>query len=127
MYHRSGDHTPTFFTHLAPRTAFRITPGFSSLTPFADAGTSYAFGYVFAGMNLAGTVIFCFFLYESKTLSLEVIDMMYCLPYLKARESAKWTPPGYVNREKKDQFYFEEMATGKDAEKVVVHIDSGVE
>ncbi|KAG5752021.1 hypothetical protein H9Q70_005308 [Fusarium xylarioides] len=99
----------------------------SFLTPFADAGISYAFGYVFAGMNLIGTVIVYFFLYESKTLSLEHIDMMYCLPDLKAWESAKWTPPGYVSREKKDESYFEEMAAGKDAEKVVVHSDSGVE
>ncbi|KAF5703619.1 low-affinity hexose transporter [Fusarium mundagurra] len=99
----------------------------SFLTPFADAGISYAFGYVFAGMNLIGTVIVYFFLYESKTLSLEHIDMMYCLPDLKAWESAKWTPPGYVSREKKDESYFEEMAAGKDAEKVVVHSDSGAE
>jgi SP family sugar:H+ symporter-like MFS transporter len=78
-------------------------------------------------MNLIGTIIVYFFLYESKTLSLEHIDMMYCLPDLKAWESAKWTPPGYVSREKKDESYFEEMAAGKDAEKVVVHSDSGVE
>ncbi|KAF4480180.1 hypothetical protein FAGAP_12085 [Fusarium agapanthi] len=34
----------------------------SFLTPFADAGISYAFGCVFAGMNLIGTVIVYFFL-----------------------------------------------------------------
>ncbi|KAH7242129.1 general substrate transporter [Fusarium tricinctum] len=98
----------------------------SFLTPFADAGISYAFGYVFAGMNLIGTLITYFFLYESKTLSLEHIDMMYCLPDLKPWESAKWAPPGYVSREKRDESYMEEMAVGKETENVV-HSDSGVE
>ncbi|KAF4972877.1 hypothetical protein FSARC_648 [Fusarium sarcochroum] len=98
----------------------------SFLTPFADAGISYAFGYVFAAMNLLGAVVTYFFLYESKTLSLEHIDMMYCLPDLKAWESAKWAPPGYVTREKKDESYIEEMAVGKEAEKAI-HSDSAAE
>ncbi|KAF4457139.1 hypothetical protein F53441_927 [Fusarium austroafricanum] len=98
----------------------------SFLTPFADAGISYAFGYVFAGMNLIGAMIIYFCLYESKTLSLEHIDMMYCLPDLKAWESAKWAPPGYINREKRDESYFEEAAVGKETEKVV-HSDSVTE
>jgi SP family sugar:H+ symporter-like MFS transporter len=77
-------------------------------------------------MNLIGTLIAYFFLYESKTLSLEHIDMMYCLPDLKPWESAKWAPPGYVSREKKDESYVEEMAVGKETENVV-HSDSGME
>jgi SP family sugar:H+ symporter-like MFS transporter len=77
-------------------------------------------------MNLIGTLITYFFLYESKTLSLEHIDMMYCLPDLRPWESAKWAPPGYVSREKRDESYMEEMGVGKETENVV-HSDSGVE
>jgi len=43
-----------------------------------------------------------FFLYESRTLSLENVDRMYGEPGLKAWQSSKWTPPGYITRKQRD-------------------------
>ncbi|KAL2680351.1 hypothetical protein Neosp_007948 [[Neocosmospora] mangrovei] len=96
----------------------------SFLTPFADDGISYSFGYVFAGMNFIAAIITWCFLYESKTLSLEHIDLMYSLPDLKAWNSANWTPPGYISRKERDEAYFREMGNAKENEKEVIHSDS---
>ncbi|KAF4463997.1 High-affinity fructose transporter ght6 [Fusarium albosuccineum] len=96
----------------------------SFLTPFADDGISYSFGYVFAGMNFVAALITWFFLYETRTLSLEHIDEMYSLSDLKPWNSAKWTPPGYITRKERDDAYFRQIVHGEDTEKVVVHSDS---
>ncbi|KAJ6789917.1 hypothetical protein PWT90_08122 [Aphanocladium album] len=68
------------------------------LTPLATSGIGYAFGFVFFGTNLAAALLVYFFLYESRTLSLENVDLMYGQKELKAWTSSKWVPPGYVNR-----------------------------
>lgn len=68
------------------------------LTPLADAGISYAYGFVFVGTNLAAALITWFFVYESVSLSLENVDLMYSTDGLKPWASSKWTPPGYINR-----------------------------
>ncbi|KAM6520225.1 hexose transporter hxt5 [Fusarium falciforme] len=99
----------------------------SFLTPFADDGISYSFGYVFAGMNFIAAIITWCFLYESKTLSLEHIDLMYSLPDLKAWKSPSWTPPGYITRKERDEAYFHEMGNNKETEKEVIHSDSVTE
>ena len=39
------------------------------LTPLADDGISYAFGFVFVGCNLAAALLVWFFLYETVGLS----------------------------------------------------------
>lgn len=76
------------------------------LTPLADAGISYAYGFVFFGTNLAAALLVWFFLYESRTLSLENVDLMYGQDYLKPWTSSKWTPPGYITRKQRDDAYF---------------------
>ncbi|EQL02086.1 hexose transporter [Ophiocordyceps sinensis CO18] len=72
------------------------------LTPLADAGISYAFGFVFVATNLAAALLVWFFLYESRMLSLEHVDLMYSQHGLKPWNSSKWVPPGYITRRLRD-------------------------
>jgi hypothetical protein len=53
------------------------------LTPLANDGIGYNFGFVFAGCNIAIAIIVWFFLYETVGLSLENVDQMYSQPELK--------------------------------------------
>lgn len=76
------------------------------LTPLAADGISYAFGFVFFGTNLAAALLVWFFLYESRTLSLEHVDLMYGQPNLKAWTSHRWVPPGYVTRRQREEGQF---------------------
>ncbi|KAG6007305.1 hypothetical protein E4U21_006115 [Claviceps maximensis] len=75
------------------------------LTPLATKGISYSFGFVFFGTNMAAALLVWFFLYESRTLSLEHVDLMYGQPDLKAWTSSKWVPPGYLTRNVRDVSY----------------------
>ncbi|EGX95311.1 high affinity glucose transporter ght1 [Cordyceps militaris CM01] len=68
------------------------------LTPLATDGIGYAFGFVFVATNLAAALLVYFFLYESRTLSLEHVNLMYGQSELKAWSSSNWVPPGYVTR-----------------------------
>ena len=68
------------------------------LTPYATDGISYGFGFVFCGTNLAAGLMIYFFLYESKSLALEQVDVMYSQPDLKPWKSTKWLPEGYTDR-----------------------------
>ncbi|KAF2683280.1 general substrate transporter [Lentithecium fluviatile CBS 122367] len=77
------------------------------LTPFANDGIGYAFGFVFFGCNLAAAFLVYFFLYESKSLSLESVDLMYSEPSLKPWQSSKWVPPGYITRMDRDNAYWQ--------------------
>jgi SP family sugar:H+ symporter-like MFS transporter len=88
------------------------------LTPFADDGISYAFGYVFAGMNLVAALVTWFFLFETRTLSLENIDLMYRQLEVKAWSSSKWAPPGYITRKERDETYVHH-ANEKNVDKLV--------
>lgn len=87
----------------------------SFLTPLADDGISYAYGFVFAGCNLAGALLVWFFLYESKGLSLENVDRMYSDPNVKPYSSSKWVPPGYITRKQKDDSAFHRASTTTEA------------
>ncbi|KAH0440895.1 hypothetical protein CcaCcLH18_02238 [Colletotrichum camelliae] len=87
----------------------------SFLTPLADDGISYAYGFVFAGCNLAGALLVWFFLYESKGLSLENVDRMYSDPNVKPYSSSKWVPPGYITRKQKDESAFHRASTTTEA------------
>ncbi|KAK3952849.1 hypothetical protein QBC32DRAFT_132934 [Pseudoneurospora amorphoporcata] len=78
----------------------------SFLTPLADDGIGYSYGYVFAGTNLLGALLVWFFLYESVSLSLENVDLMYSEPGIKPWNSRKWMPPGYITRMQRDDEYF---------------------
>ncbi|KAF2755572.1 general substrate transporter [Pseudovirgaria hyperparasitica] len=73
------------------------------LTPFANRGISYAFGFVFFGTNLAGALLVYFFLFETKSLSLENVDAMYSDTSLMPRKSSKWVPEGYIDRNIRDE------------------------
>lgn len=86
------------------------------LTPLAVDGIKYAYGFVFCGTNLAAAVIVWFFLYESRMLSLENVDLMYGQD-IKPWNSSKWTPPGYITREQRDESYFRRMSTVGGGEK----------
>lgn len=81
------------------------------LTPLAVDGIGYAYGFVFFGTNLAAAVIVWFFLYESRMLSLENVDLMYGQDHLKPWNSSKWTPPGYITRQQRDESYFRRIST----------------
>ncbi|KXJ91942.1 general substrate transporter [Microdochium bolleyi] len=73
----------------------------SFLTPLADDGIGYAYGFVFVGTNLAAALLVWFFLYESVGLSLEHVDMMYSDPKVKPISSGKWVPEGWISRKEK--------------------------
>lgn len=68
------------------------------LTPLAADGIGYAFGFVLVATNLAAALIVWFFLFESVGMSLENVDKMYSDPNVKAWQSSKWVPEGYINR-----------------------------
>ncbi len=80
----------------------------SFLTPFADSGIGYAFGFVFFGTNAAAALLTYFFLYETKSLALEQVDVMYSQRELRPWQSSKWNPEGYLTRNKRDPAYFNE-------------------
>lgn len=80
------------------------------LTPLADDGISYAYGFVFFATNAIGGIIVYFFLYESMSLSLENVDMMYGVEGLKPWNSTHWVPPGYVTRKQRDEAAFRNMS-----------------
>lgn len=48
-----------------------------------------------------------FFLYETKSLSLEKVDVMYSDMSLKAWQSKKWVPAGYIDRNRRDSAYWQ--------------------
>jgi MFS transporter, SP family, sugar:H+ symporter len=58
-------------------------------TPFITGDIQYAYGYVFAGCNLAAFVVVYFFLMESSGRTLEEIDAMY-LVHVPPRKSANF-------------------------------------
>ncbi|KAL7793008.1 general substrate transporter [Trichoderma ceciliae] len=80
------------------------------LTPFADYGMSYSFGFILAGANLVAALLVWFYLYESSLLSLESVDIMYSIHDLVPWESARWVPPGYVTRLERDEKHFRRMS-----------------
>ncbi|KAK1522534.1 uncharacterized protein CCOS01_10246 [Colletotrichum costaricense] len=86
----------------------------SFLTPFATNGISFAYGFVFAGCNLAAAFLVWFFLYETKMLSLENVDRMYSDPSVKPYSSTKWVPPGYITRKDKDESEFQRASVHTD-------------
>jgi SP family sugar:H+ symporter-like MFS transporter len=81
------------------------------LTPLANDGIGYNFGFVFAGCNIAIALLVWFFLYETVGLSLENVDQMYSQPELKPWTSHKWVPAGYNTRKKRDPVTFGDEIT----------------
>jgi len=76
------------------------------LTPLANDGIGYAFGFVFFACNFIAAAIVYFFLFETRSLSLESVDMMYSDGTIKPRTSKKWVPPGYITRMERDEAYW---------------------
>lgn len=68
-------------------------------TPFITGSIGYAYGFVFAGCNLANAIIVFFFLYESSGITLEAVDQLYNDPDVKPWQSGSWVPPGYSSRQ----------------------------
>ncbi|KAK2612771.1 hexose transporter hxt5 [Conoideocrella luteorostrata] len=94
------------------------------LTPLATKGIGYGFGFVFFATNLAAALLVWFFLYESRTLSLENVDLMYGQPDLKAWTSSKWVPPGYVTRRQRNDAHFRRMSHSYQAQNGKSEIDT---
>jgi MFS transporter, SP family, sugar:H+ symporter len=76
------------------------------LSPIAADGIAYKHGYVFAGCNILAALLVWFFLYESRTLSLENVDLMYGDPSIKAYNSSKWVPPSYITQKQRGKETF---------------------
>ena len=58
------------------------------------------------GCNFAAAIVVYFFLYETKALSLENVDAMYSDWNTTARNSSKWVPEGYFDRDRRDSAYW---------------------
>lgn len=76
------------------------------LTPYANAGIGYAFGFVFFGCNFVAAGIVYFFVFETKSLSLENVDIMYSDGSLRPLSSEKWIPAGYIDRNTRDESFW---------------------
>jgi SP family sugar:H+ symporter-like MFS transporter len=61
-------------------------------TTFITTDIGFAYGYVFAGCNLAAVFIVYFFLLETNNKTLEEIDTMFLLE-VSPLKSSKWEPP----------------------------------
>jgi SP family sugar:H+ symporter-like MFS transporter len=62
---------------------------------------------VFFACNFVAAGVVFFFLFETKSLSLESVDMMYSDPRIKPASSKKWVPPGYITRNERDESYWQ--------------------
>ncbi|PWN48394.1 putative HXT5-hexose transporter [Violaceomyces palustris] len=71
----------------------------SFFTQPISADIHYAYGFIFAGANLANFFIAYFFVYESSDLSLESVDEMYNDAACKPWNSRKWSPAGHASRD----------------------------
>jgi SP family sugar:H+ symporter-like MFS transporter len=87
------------------------------LTPYANDGIGYAFGFVFFACNFLAAGIVYFFLFETRALSLESVEIMYADGSIKAPTSKKWVPPGYINRMERDETYLRRRPSVLGAEK----------
>ncbi|KAJ8109078.1 hypothetical protein OPT61_g7719 [Boeremia exigua] len=76
------------------------------LTPYANDGIGYAFGFVFFGCNFFAAAMVYFFVFETKALTLESVNDMYMDPSIKAINSKDWVPAGYLNRNERDESYW---------------------
>jgi len=52
-----------------------------------------------------------FFLYETKSLSLENVDAMYSDPMVTARKSKTWIPAGYIDRKTRDASFWQRRSS----------------
>jgi len=98
----------------------------SFFTPFITGDIDYAYGYVFAGCNLAGAAVVYFFLCESQGRSLEEIDTMYIL-HVNPLKSSHWTAPENEELVTADKLHLEPGARGIRKEAPVGHTNGHTE
>jgi SP family sugar:H+ symporter-like MFS transporter len=77
------------------------------LSPYANDGIGYAFGFVFFACNFLAAAIVYFFVFETKSLSLESCNDMYMDKSIRAGNSKHWVPVGYVSRNERDMAYWQ--------------------
>lgn len=61
-------------------------------TPYITNKIHFSFGFIFAGCLTFAIFYVYFFVYETKGLTLEQVDVLYADPHVNAWNSAKWTP-----------------------------------
>jgi len=86
------------------------------LTPYANDGIGYAFGFVFFSCNFVAAAVVYFFLFETKSLSLENCDKMYSDADVNAPNSRKWVPLGYISRNDRDDSHWKKQSSALDSE-----------
>ncbi|KAF5229982.1 hypothetical protein FANTH_14029 [Fusarium anthophilum] len=86
------------------------------LSPIAADAINYAFGFVLVAANIAAALLVWFFLFESRKLSLENVDLMYGQKGLKPWNSHRWVPPGYITRDQRDEAAFHGNDKGRNSE-----------
>lgn len=86
------------------------------LSPIAADAINYAFGFVLVAANVAAALLVWFFLFESRQLTLENVDLMYGQEGLKPWNSHKWVPPGYITRDQRDEAVFRGNDKGRNSE-----------
>ncbi|OSS53939.1 hypothetical protein B5807_01605 [Epicoccum nigrum] len=89
------------------------------LTPYANAGIGYAFGFVFFGCNFFAAAMVYFFVFETKSLTLESVNDMYMDTSTKAINSKNWVPAGYLNRNERRASVIEQRAAAAHVRKSV--------
>jgi SP family sugar:H+ symporter-like MFS transporter len=97
------------------------------LTPYANDGIGYAFGFVFFGCNFVAAAVVYFFVFETKSLSLESVNDMYTDMSIKAQGSKNWVPVGYLNRNERDMNYWHGRSSILDERAGAAHVPRSVD
>ena len=110
-------------------TAFNWLGNFliSFLTPYANDGIGYAFGFVFFGCNFFAAAMVYFFVFETKSLTLESVNDMYMDMSTKAISSKSWVPAGYINRNERDPNYWHRRPSILEERAGAAHIPRSVD
>jgi SP family sugar:H+ symporter-like MFS transporter len=97
------------------------------LTPYANEGIGYAFGFVFFGCNFVAAAVVYFFVFETKSLTLESVNDMYMDLGVKAISSKSWVPAGYVDRNTRDESYWHRRPSILDERAGAAHVPRSVD
>ena len=97
------------------------------LTPYANAGIGYAFCFVFFVCNFFAAAMVYFFVFETKSLTLESVNDMYMDLGTKANNSKNWVPAGYINRDQRDDSYWQRRTSILDDRAAAAHVPRSVD
>lgn len=97
------------------------------LTPYANDGIGYAFGFVFFGCNFAAAAVVYLFVFETKSLTLESVNDMYMDMGVKAISSKSWVPVGYVDRNTRDESYWHRRTSILEERAAAAHVPRSVD